>query len=61
MCGFPERGPIDFAVRAIAAGAGGQKLAAWALEETVRQQEDRAAQETVQQAMWTALHAERGQ
>lgn len=60
MCGFNNNGPIDFAVRAIAAGAGGQKLATWALEETVRQQEEQAAREHARAMMWDVLQNNSG-
>jgi hypothetical protein len=36
MCGRPGNEVIEFAVRAIAAGAGGKELAAWAVEERER-------------------------
>ena len=55
MCASPNSAPLEFAVRAIAAGAAGRKLAAWAIVERDRLHEERLADEVAQQAMWKRL------
>lgn len=53
MCGWQiPMSPTEFAIRAIAAGAGGRKLADWALAEEVRRREAEDEFQREQERLW---------
>ena len=59
MCGRNQSPVIFFALRAIAAGAGGEKLAVWALEEAQRDEKERMEAERMSFDQMKAIFEDR--